>query len=125
MPDVTVQVEGLREMTRDLERAGVEVADLKESYGRIAAEGADTLRGYTPRRTGNLAASARGSKAKNKATVTIGKARTPYAGPILYGWPKRGIRPSDAVARTDHAMSTRAPVLFAEELDRIFEKYGF
>lgn len=125
MPNVNVQVDGLRELVRDLERAGVEVADLKESFSKIADEASESARGHTPRRSGALAASVRGNKAKNKAIVTFGKARTPYAGPILYGWPARGIKRTDTIQRTDTDMATRAPALFSAELDRIFEKYGF
>lgn len=125
MPSVSVEVDGLRELVRDLERAGVDVADLKESFSRIASEAADTAQGFTPHRSGKLAGSVRGNRAKNKAQVIFGRARVPYAGPILYGWPKRGIKPATTIQRTDAVMDNRAPQLFEEELGRIFRKYKF
>lgn len=125
MPKVTVQVEGLREVVRDLERAGVEVADLKEAHARIATEGATTAKGYAPHRSGKLAGSVRGNKAKNKAQVIIGGARVRYAGPILFGWPRRGIRAANTIERTDAHMAIEAPRIFEQELTRIFTKYGF
>ena len=125
MPKVTVQVEGLREAVRDLERVGVEVADLKEVFGKVATVAADTGQGFTPRRSGRLAASARGNKAQNKAVVTWGKASVPYAGPILHGWPRRGIKAAATIARTDAVMDTKAPAILDAGLTDLFTRYGF
>lgn len=125
MADVTVQVDGLRETVRDLERVGVEVADLKTVFGTIAAEGAHVAETFTPHASGALAATVRGNKAKNKAVVTFGTARIRYAGPIIYGWPARNIAPAQTVERTDAVMDTRAPQLLEEGLTDIYERYGF
>jgi hypothetical protein len=120
----TVQVEGLREYIRALEQAGVEVEDMKDVFGEIASESADVARPVVPRRTGALAGTVRGNRAKNKAVVTIGKARTPYAGPIIWGWPSRGIRASPVVPRTNQYMETRAPELLETGLERLMEGLG-
>lgn len=125
MPRVSVEVDGLRELVRDLERAGVELDDLKDAQARIATEGADTAQTYTSRRSGRLVGTVRGNRAKNKAQVLFGTARVRYAGPILYGWPRRGIRAANTIERTDAHMATEAPRIFEQELDRIFTKYGF
>ena len=120
----TVQVEGLREIVRGLEQAGVELDDLKDIFGEIASEAAGVAGPVTPRRTGTLAGTVRGNRAKNKAVVTIGKARTPYAAPIIWGWPARGIKASPVVPRTNQYMETRAPELLETGLDRVMEGLG-
>lgn len=125
MPKVTVQVDGLREVVRDLERAGVELDDLKDAQAAISSEGASTAQGYTPRRSGKLAGSVRGNRAKNKAEILIGRASVRYAGPILFGWPRRNIRAAHTIERTDTHMATAAPLILDRELSRIFTKYGF
>src|SRR5438309_303834 len=89
-----VQVVGLRELVRDMERLGVEVSDLKDAFGQIATEAAHLAASFAPHRSGKLAASVRGSKAKNYAVVAAGGARVRYAGPIEYGWPARHIQPA-------------------------------
>lgn len=120
----TVQVEGLREIVRGLEQAGVELDDLKDIFGEIASEAAGVAGPVVPRRTGALASTTRGNRAKNKAVVTIGKARTPYAGPIVWGWPARGIKASPVVPRTNQYMETRAPELLEAGLGRVMEGLG-
>lgn len=120
----TVQVDGLRELVRDLEAAGTELEDLKDVFAEIASEAAAVAAPAVPRRTGALAATTRGNRAKNKAVVTIGKARTPYAGPIIWGWPARGIKASPVVPRTNQYMETRAPELLEAGIDRLMEGLG-
>lgn len=119
-----VHVEGLRETTRAFEKAGVEVDELKDVMGAIALEARDTLAPLLPHKSGKLAASARPNRAKGNAVVNIGGARVPYAGPQIYGWPKRNIRPSLAVPRTDKHMERRAPELLAEGWNAIAERNG-
>ncbi len=119
-----VHVEGLRETTRAFEKAGVEVDDLKDVMGAIATEARDTLAPLLPRCSGKLAGSARPNRAKGTAVVNVGGARVPYAGPVIYGWPKRNIRHSLAVPKTDAHMEKRAPELLAEGWNTIAERNG-
>lgn len=120
-----VAVQGLREMIRDLIKAGVDVEDVKDALAEIAKVGAYVAGNLAPRRTGALAGTVRGNRAKGKAVVTAGRARVRYAGPINYGWPKRNIRPAHFLQKTDKVMETRAPEIFEAEIAKIFEKYGF
>lgn len=105
---VGFRVEGLNKLTRDLSALGLDVEDLKGAFAPIAAEGARLAASFAPKRTGALAGSIRGNRAKNKAVVAAGRARVPYAGPINYGWPKRGIAPSGFMQRADEAMRPKA-----------------
>lgn len=121
---MAVHIEGLREVTRGMERAGVEVDELKDVMGAIASEAAQTMQGFIPSRSGRLRASTRGNRAKGKAEVNVGGARVPYAGPILYGWPARNIASSHAVERTDAVMETRAVELLEDGWGQIAERHG-
>lgn len=119
-----VYVEGLREITRSMERAGVDVEELKDVMGAIASEATQTMLPFIPRRSGALRASARGNRAKGVARVTIGKARTPYAAPINWGWPKRGIRPADFTGKTDQVMEPRVMHMLEAGWNDIAERHG-
>jgi hypothetical protein len=99
-----VRVEGLTTLVRDLERLGASVEDLKDAFAAIAAEGAEKAAAFAPKRTGRLAGSVRGNRAKNKAVITAGKASIAYAVVINYGSPKRHIAASQFMQRADDAM---------------------
>jgi hypothetical protein len=118
-------IEGLREAVRDLERLGVEVDDLKEAFAAIASEGAQIAARLAPSRSGRLAGSIRGNRAKGKAVVTAGRATVPYAGAINYGWRRRGIRASGFMQRADAQLEPRSVGLLEDNLNRIIHDRGF
>lgn len=117
-------VEGLREVTRDLVALGVEVDDLKDVFSEIAAEGASFSRSRIDSKSGRLAGSARGNRAKGKAMVTWGRASVPYAGVQNYGWPARNIDPQDFTGATDAHMEPRALASFEEGVERAIRRRG-
>lgn len=88
-----VEVEGLKQVLRNLKRLGVDVADLKEASNRAGQVVADAARSLAPTKTGRLSNSVRAAKQQNAAVVRAGGARLPYAGVIHFGWPARGIAP--------------------------------
>lgn len=112
-----VRVTGLNQTVRALQELGLEVDDLKDAFAGIAAEGAKKAAEFAPQRTGRLAASIRGNRAKSKAVVAAGKAKVPYAGAINYGWRARGIEPSRFMQKADKEM---LPVAL-QELDRAID----
>lgn len=118
------KVEGLNKTLTALQRLGVEAQDLKDAMSEIAAEGARLASGFAPKRSGRLANTVRGNKAKAKAIVIAGRARVPYAGAINYGWPKRGIKPALFMQRADAALAPRAVAMLESGLDRAIEKAG-
>lgn len=119
-----VRVVGLKETVRDLQKLGVEVSDLKETFGDIAAAGARYASSFAPSRSGKLARTIRGNKAKNIARVMAGRARVRYAGPINYGWQKRGIKASHFMQRADKALQPDAVKMLEAGLDRAIRKAG-
>lgn len=119
-----VRVEGLNRLVRDLQSLGLEVEDLKEAFGDIAAEGASLASSFAPRRSGNLAASVRGNRAKNKAIVSAGRARVKYAGAINYGWPKRNIAPSSFMQKADEQMQPKALQALDDALEKKIREKG-
>lgn len=98
---ISVSINGLNAVTRDLLAMGLEVEDLKGAFSEIARFGAIVAARHAPRRTGRLAGDIRGNRARNKATITAGRSSLPYAGPINYGWAARGIQPSGFMQKAD------------------------
>jgi len=119
-----VRVQGLNALTRDLQKLGAEVDDLKDVFGEIAREGAELASSFAPVRTGRLRDTLRGNRAKNKAVITAGRARVPYAGAINYGWPTRNITGAMFMQKADAELSPRAVDMLDAGIDRIIERLG-
>lgn len=106
-PDLSpsIQIEGLAALVRSLQRAGVDLSELKDATraaGEIVAREAEAR---APRRSGALAGSVRAMRQVRRARIQAGTSRVPYAGPIHWGWPARhiGAQPfvSDAAQATE------------------------
>lgn len=82
---VTVRVSGLRDLVRNLERAGVAAEDIKEVMGDAGEIVVRKAVSVAPSRTGKLKANIRASKAKTKASIKAGSARVPYARFVYFG----------------------------------------
>lgn len=118
----SVQIEGLNQKVRALQEMGVELDDLKEAFAAIAKEGADVASSFAPSKSGRLRASIRGNRAKNKAVVTAGRARVPYAGAINYGWPKRSIEPALFLQKADKVLAVTAEQKINDSLDDLINR---
>jgi hypothetical protein len=117
-----VEVRGGRELRRTLKAAGDDLSDLKDANQRVGNVVVARATSLAPRRSGALAGAMRATRAATSVTVKAGGARVPYAGPIHWGWPARGITAqpflSDAATGTE---STWVPI-YESELDRIIER---
>ena len=121
---VGFRVEGLNKVVRDLQTLGVEVEDLKTAFASIALEGAHVASTFAPHKSGALAGDVRGNRAKSKAVVTAGRVRVPYAGPINYGWPARGIAASGFMQKADEVMQPVAIQRLEEEINQQIRRRG-
>lgn len=118
----SVQIEGLNQKIKALQELGVELDDIKEVFAEIAKDGAEVASSFAPVKSGALSDTIRGNRAKNKAVVTAGRARVPYAGAINYGWPARNIAPALFLQKADEEMSDRAPKMLEDGIARLIEE---
>lgn len=121
---VGFHVDGLNGAVRDLQAIGLEIDDLKAAFAKVADEGAAQAARLAPRQSGALAAGVRGNRAKSKAVVTAGGRAVPYAGPINYGWPARGIAPALFMQRADELMQPIALQRLEEEINQQIRRRG-
>lgn len=119
-----VRVEGLNKVIRSLVTLGVDVDDLKDGFAAIAAKGAELAARFAPHRSGALAGTVRGNRAKNKAVVTAGRARVKYAGPVNYGWPRRNIKADRFMQRADEALQPQAVEMLEAALAEAIKRQG-
>lgn len=110
-------------MARDLKKLGVDVEDLKDAMSKLADMDAKAAAGFAPKRSGALAASIRGNRAKAKAVVTAGRGRTSeYAGIINYGG--RGIAARSFMQRADATVAPRIIPTLTQDIDRLIKQRG-
>lgn len=122
MSKPVIVVEGARELRRSLARAGDDMNDLKDAHAAVAAFVASRSKSASPRRSGRLAGSVRGNRAKASAAVKAGGASVPYAGPIHFGWPARNISPQPFLVDTAHATEAQWRLMYLQAIDRILSK---
>lgn len=87
-----VEVEGARQLRKTLRAAGDDLADLKSANQQAANIAATAAKAGAPHRSGDLAGDIRASGTKTAGIVRAGRKKIPYAGPIHWGWPARGIK---------------------------------
>ena len=103
---VTVKVEGARELRASMKKAGADTNDMKTAHAAVARVVTAAAKSRAPKKSGRLAGSIRGSKAKASVTIRAGGASVPYAGPIHWGWPARNIAANPFIS--DAATSTES-----------------
>jgi hypothetical protein len=120
--DTTVRVDGLDRLVSTMRKAGRDLGDLKEANaaaGRIVAASAV---GRAPRRSGALAGSIRASRQARRAQVVAGRASVPYAGPIHWGWPARGIGANPFLSDAAQATEATWVPLFLKDVQAAVDK---
>lgn len=133
-----IEIEGLNGAIRALRSLGVEAADLKAAFHKIATEARTTMVGFVDSRSGRLVRSLRANKAQNKAIVRGGNARVVYAGAQQWGWGRgnselthgrntTGIRGSFAgqhfFEKTDAVMEPRAEQMIVDGIEDLIRRY--
>lgn len=119
-----LQITGLREAIRDLEKLGVSVQDLKDAFGQISDQVVSEAGRIVPVQSGKLAGSIRPARTKNKAVVRAGSSSVPYAGVINYGWSARGIGPTEFLTGPANDNADEWARQIDRNLQDLIRKYG-
>lgn len=117
-----VQVDGARELRRTLRAAGDDLEDLKAANLQAAQIAATAARARAPRLTGQLAGDIRASGTKTAGTIRAGRKKIPYAGPIHWGWPARGIEARPYITEGAQATESIWVPLYQELMDEALSK---
>lgn len=122
MADEGVRVEGLNNLVRTLKRAGEDISALKDAHKRAGEIVAAEAEAIAPRRSGKLAGSIRAAKQVRRARVQAGRASVPYAGPIHWGWPARGVEPQPFMSIAARNTEPRWTKQYAEDVQAALDK---
>lgn len=118
-----IQITGLKQTVRSLEKFGVEVSDLKAAFKKVAGAVADDSRGLINNRSGALAGSIRTGNSKNKAIVRAGSGRVPYAGVINFGG-YHNIEGQHFLERAAQENESQSVRMIEEEIQNLIRSIG-
>jgi len=122
--EASIQIEGLKELRRNLARLGDNAkADLKATHLEAAQLVERSARPYVPRLTGTLANSLRSAGTLSGGRVKVGFQRIPYAGPIHFGRPQRGLRPRPFIYEALGRETRDIVSLYDDRVDELIKKY--
>jgi phage gpG-like protein len=117
-----IKVEGGRQLRKALADLDPKLDDLKDAHQRVSKIVEQHAKGNAPRRTGKLANSIRGNRAKTRATVKAGGARVRYAGVIEWGWPKRHIPAQHYLVNAAHDTEPTWQRIYLEDVNDLLDK---
>lgn len=122
MADEGVRIEGLDTLVRTLNRAGVDITELKDAHKRAGEIVATEAESRAPRVSGKLAGSIRSARQAKRARVQAGRASVPYAGPIHWGWPRRNIEPNPFLSDAAQATESRWRDAYVHDVQAALDK---
>lgn len=115
-----MRVEGARELRASMKRAGEDLGELKNAHREVASQVARATQ--PPRLTGRLAGNVRPGASATAAMVRAGGARVPYAGPIHWGWPARGIAAQPFIVDAAQRTETEWTATYQADVDRLLQR---
>lgn len=113
---------GVRQLAKDLRELEGGVAELREANQKVGKIVVAEARRRAPRVSGKLAASTKATRAPHRVKITGGGARTPYAGPIHWGWPKRNIAPQPFVTTAAYDTQPEWVDAYRADIQRLTDK---
>jgi hypothetical protein len=121
-----IEIPELRGLLADLKQAADTTidAELKQAHRDAADVVAATARPLIPQRTGALLGTLRVGATIRSGRVSTGKKKVPYAHPIHFGWPARGIAAQPFLTDALNADRDRAEDVFYDAMDRVVAKIG-
>lgn len=122
MAGPVIKVEGARQLRATMAKAGIDLQDMVNANAEVSALVAGRATTMAPRKSGRLAASVRGNRAKSQAVVRVGGASVPYAGPIHWGWPARNISPHPFAVDAAHETEPTWVAMYLAAVNRVLDK---
>ena len=119
-----ITVEGGRELRKALRAVENGTADLKGVHKETGELVGATAARLVPRRKGVLQSTIRAAGQAAGAVVRAGYAVVPYAGPIHFGWPSRGIAPTPFLYDALDYRRAEVIEMYQDRVNDLIRKHG-
>lgn len=122
---VGVKVLGLAQLSRDIKKADSELVKEIKKEAKVALT--DLVKPAAERRvpvglTGKLKKSIRVSVVSAKASLMAGRKTVPYANPIHWGWPSRGIAKTEFLTEAIYEKQDKIEGAYFRVVDRLLAR---
>ncbi|EEH64391.1 putative phage protein, HK97 gp10 family [Gleimia coleocanis DSM 15436] len=118
-----VKTAGIRALSRDAARVGVDAKDLTQLNKRLAAPIASRAQQLAPVKSGKLRRGIKPSRSKLAVRVTVGGNRLPYAGVRHYGLP--GHEMPLWLSRAETQLREKTFAGYAKGIEELLARRGF
>lgn len=120
-----IQVAGLKEVQYSLHKLGKDARNEMKPAHRAAAElVVYKARPMSPVVTGALAQSLRAFARQRAGIVRAGSTAVPYAGPIIFGWPMRGIKANPFIYKAADSRRGEIVALYEKRMAELIRING-
>lgn len=118
------KVEGLTTLRRDMRKAGVDLEELKDSNRSAAGVVHKYAKPGIPKDSEALVKTIRFGATQKSGYIRLGKKSVPYAGPIHFGWEKRGIKPRAVISEAAVEHEPEWVQVYMSHISKILKKIG-
>ena len=120
-----IQVAGLKEVQYSLTKLGADSRnELKPAHKAAAELVVVKARPMAPVRTGALRDTLRAFGRQRAGVVRAGNVSAPYAGPIVFGWPKRHIKANPFIYKAADQRRGEIIALYETRMAELIRKNG-
>lgn len=118
------RIEGLYEVQRQLSKLGADAKnEMKPAHLASAELVVMNARPMAPVLTGALQQSLRAFARQRAGVVRAGNASVPYAGPIVFGWPARAIKPNPFIYQAADSRRSDIVAIYEKRMDELIAKH--
>lgn len=118
------RIEGLYEVQRQLTRLGKAAKDdMKPAHLASAELVVMNAKPMAPVLTGRLQQSLRAFARQRAGIVRAGNTSVPYAGPIVFGWPARAIKPNPFIYEAADERRAQIAAIYSKRMDEVIAKH--
>lgn len=119
-----LRIDGGARLRRTLKSAGVDLADLRDlnrQVGNVIRPTATSNAPVGPDAGGHISSTIRVTATNRTAFIRVGNKRFPYAGPLHWGWFKRGIKPNPWLSQAAQSTEPRWQEIYWRGLNSILD----
>jgi len=121
-PRVSVEIDGVKAVVRQIRKIEDGAADMKSVHKKAAS--AVEVAVKAPVVSGRLAGDIRSTGTAGAGVIRAGRKSVPYAGPIHWGWAKRGIKANPFLVTAAELKTPKVVDIYEDGMTALIKKHN-